>query len=120
GFMTIMGTEGACFAHKPSADALPPEAYSKDGVAQFAEIELGDGNRWTLRDQKFLFILEVPNLNRPEILIALDKSLARASLIKLPKGTYTLWSYTVTVEKPTGTVKFAHGKIVEASDASFK
>jgi hypothetical protein len=59
-------------------------------------------------------------LNQPQIFVALEKSLARASSITLKKGTYSLWGYTVTVEKATGTIKVAHGKIVDATDATYK
>jgi ankyrin repeat protein len=119
-FMTIKGHKGASFTHRPSATALPAEAYSKDTVGDFARIEFEAGDRWTLKDGNFFFILTVPDSAGGEVVVDLDKSLARASLIKLPKGTYTLWGYTLTVVKPTGTVKFAHGKIIEASDASFR
>jgi hypothetical protein len=37
-----------------------------------------------------------------------------------PKGTYKLWGLSVTVEKEKGTLKIAHGKIIEAVDAKYR
>jgi hypothetical protein len=118
--MAIKATTGATFVCKPSTDAFAADAFSTDPVNEFASVELGDGNQWTLKDAKFQFVLEVRVLNQPQIFVALEKSLARASSITLKKGTYSLWGYTVTVEKATGTIKVAHGKIVDATDATYK
>ncbi|MGB2937773.1 MAG: hypothetical protein WBD05_06200 [Phycisphaerae bacterium] len=117
--LTIRGKRGASFVHQAKTEPFAADAYSKKEVTEFATVEFGEGNRWTLKDQNFLFVLEVPMLNRPQIVPSLDRCLARASLITLPKGVVQLWGYTITVEKERGTVKFAHGKIIEASDASY-
>lgn len=119
-FMTVKGSKDASFVHAPGGDAFAPNVFSNDPVEHFAEVELGPENRWTLKDENFLFILDVPDMNQPRVEVALDESLARASSIKLQQGIYKLWGYTITVEKATGTVKFAHGRIVDSSDATFK
>lgn len=118
--LTIKGRSGASFTYQASGEPFADDAFSKDEVTEFASVLLNPGNQWTLKDANFYFVLEIPNMNQSQIVISLDKSLARASVITLPKGVVRLWGYTITVEKDTGTVKFAHGKIVEASDASYK
>ncbi|MBN2269873.1 MAG: LysM peptidoglycan-binding domain-containing protein [Sedimentisphaerales bacterium] len=119
-FLTIKGRKDASFVYNPKTNAFSPDTFSKEAMKEFASIKLGEGNLWTLNDANFLFVLEIPILNQPQIVPALDKSLARASLITLPKGSFTLWGYLVTVEKDKGTVKVAHGNIVEASNATIK
>jgi hypothetical protein len=118
--LAIKGKSGSVFVHEAKGDAFADDAFTKQEPKEFASLELRQGNLWTLKDAKFYFVLEVQNLNRPQIVPSLDRSLARASVIALPKGTVKLWGYSITVEKDTGTVKFAHGKIVEASDATYK
>lgn len=118
--LAIKGKSGAAFIYQAKGEAFADDAFSKQEPKEFASLELSQGNRWTLKDAKFNFVLEVQNLNRPQIVPSLDRSLARASIITLPKGVLKLWGYTVSVEKESGTVKFAHGKIIEASDAAYE
>ena len=119
GIVTIQALKGATFVHKPNSDSFAADVFSNKPVTEFAAIKLGDGNQWTVNDTNFLFVIQALPEIPLKVDIALDRSLARASSITLPKGTYTLWGYTITIEKATGTVKFAHGKIVDASDATF-
>jgi hypothetical protein len=120
GLLVIAGKKNASFSPKASSKPFEEVAWSKEAPKDFATVEFSEGGRWTLRDDKFLFVLEIAVLNRSKIVPALDKSLARASVITLPKGTYTLWGYTVTVEKSKGTLIFAHGKLVDTSDVASK
>jgi phage gp45-like len=120
GFMTVLGSKDASFVHSANSEGFPASTFSDTQITQFAEVELGQGGVWVLRDASFAFILEVPNLNQAVVVVSLDKSLARASSIHLQHGVYHLWGYTITVDKAAGIVKFAHGRIVDATDAVFK
>jgi hypothetical protein len=120
GFMTVLGSKDASFVYSANAEGFPAGTFSDTPISQFSEVELAQGDVWALRDANFAFILEVPNMNQPVVVVSLDKSLARASIIHLQHGVYHLWGYTITVEKPTGIVKFEHGHIVDATDAAFK
>lgn len=117
--MTIAANKDATFVHAAAKSAFPADSFSSDPVKEFAAVEFGDGNQWTIKDDKFVFVLEVPNLNQPRVVVALDKSLARASVITLPKGKYNLWGYPIEVSKSTGMVKFQHGCLINMTDASF-
>jgi len=116
--LVINGKTGATFAYGVKEEAFADNAFPMDEVKEFASIELTKGNRWALKDANFYFVFELPS-GRPELVLNLDNSLGRASIITLPRGVVRLWGYAITVEKKTGTVKFAHGKIIEASDASY-
>ena len=117
--MTIAAKKDATFVYTAAKTAFPADSFSSDPVKEFAAVELGDGNEWTIKDDKFVFVLEVPNLNQPRIAVALDKSLARASVITLPNGKYNLWGYPIEISKGTGMVKFQHGCLINMTDASF-
>jgi hypothetical protein len=117
--MTSAAKKDATFVHAVAKTAFPADSFSSDPVMEFAAVEFGDGNQWTIKDDKFVFVLEVPNLNQPRIVVALDKSLARASVITLPKGKFNLWGYPIEVSKGTGIVKFRHGSLINMTDASF-
>lgn len=120
GLLVIKGKENASFVHEASKQAIKENSCPKGLENKYAQVELAEDNRWILKNKNFYFVLEIPMLNRPQIVPALDKSLARASMITLPKGTFKLWGYTITVEKPKGIVKFAHGKMVDISDATLE
>ena len=117
--MTIAAKKDATFVHAAAKAAFPAESFTSNPVKEFAAIKFSDGNQWTIKDDKFVFVLEVPNLNQPRIAVALDKSLARASVITLPNGKYNLWGYPIEVSKGTGSVKFQHGSLINMTDASF-
>lgn len=119
GLLAINGKKGASFSHTPSTQPFNKEAWPKEAPREIAEVALTEGSRWTLKDERFLFVLEVPALNRPQIVPVLDKSLARASVITLPKGKYNLWGYPINVSKDAGIVKFRHGFLINMTDASF-
>ncbi|MBA7686586.1 hypothetical protein ES703_95036 [subsurface metagenome] len=59
-------------------------------------------------------------LNVPQLNIATDKSLARASIVIFLDGTFRLWGYTVTIGEGGGNLKFQHGKIIDGSNAVVK
>jgi alpha-N-arabinofuranosidase len=113
--LSIAGKRGASFTFRPRIDAIPIDTYPKTRVNEVALVELGPGNQWTLHDAKFVFLLDVAMLTKPTIEPALDISLARASLISFPKGTFRLWGYTITASEPSASVRFEHGKIVETT-----
>ncbi len=117
--MTISASKDATFVHAVAKTVFAEDSFSSAPAKEYAAVQFGDGNQWTIKDDKFVFILEVPSLNQPQIVIALDKSLARASLITLPKGKYNLWGYPIEVTKDTGIVKFQNGCLINMTDASF-
>jgi hypothetical protein len=116
----INGRSGASFGYEPKTATFADNIWPNKEETEFALVEMSAGNRWTLKDDNFYFALEIPALNRPQIVIDLDKSLARASIISVPNGIVRLWGYTVKVEKSRGVVRVMHGKIVEATDASYE
>jgi hypothetical protein len=119
-FLAIKGKRDATFTHNAKNATFADNTFAKKEATEFASVELSSGNRWTLKDDNFYFALELPDATRPRIVVDLDESLARASIITFPNGVVKLWGYSVTVEKSKGTVKFAHGKIIEATDASYE
>jgi hypothetical protein len=121
--LAIRGRSGASFTFQAAGEPFADDAFSKDEVTEFASVLLSPGNQWTLKDANFYFVVEIKKMDlthQTQVIFSVNKSLARASVITLPKGVVRLWGYTITVEKETGTVKFAHGRIVEATDASYK
>jgi len=119
GFLSIKGKKGATFIHIAGVEPLKKGTYSKETPKDFAVVELINGNRWLLKDSNFVFLLELLSLGGP-LKIAIDKSLARASVITLSKGIFRLWGYTVTVGDGGGKVKFRHGKIIDSSNAKIE
>jgi len=117
--LSINGKKEASFLYTASETAFTDDAFSDQDVQEFATLELSEGSRWTLQGDNFRFVLESPTLMSTQLLISLEKSLARASIITLPKGSVSLWGYTITVENEKGTVTFAHGKVIESSGATY-
>mgnify|MGYP000909834940 CR=1 FL=1 len=109
--------KGSTFTHKAGTAAFGADAFPKNTPKTFAEVEYAGTDVWTIKDGSFLFVLEVPALSTPQIKVDLDKSLARASIIHLPQGTYTLWGNEIEVEEGGGTVKVQAGTVIEHTNA---
>ncbi len=67
GVLTLAGKKGATFAHKASADAFATDAFPKEPPTAFAEVEYTEAGTWVIKDAKFMFVLEVPALNAPQV-----------------------------------------------------
>ncbi|MFA4944985.1 MAG: hypothetical protein WC789_09830 [Lentisphaeria bacterium] len=117
GCLTLAGKKGSTFAYKASAEAFANDAFPKEPPTAFAEVEYTEAGTWVTKDAKFLFVLEVPALNAPQVKVELDKSLARASIIALAKGNYTLWGNVIEVGEGGGSVKVQGGSVVESKNA---
>jgi len=117
GVLILRAKKGSAFAHRAATAPFAEDAFPKDPPRVFAEIEVTESTSWLIKDANFVFVLEIPALNVPRIEVQLDKSLARAAVISLPKGNHTLWGYTVKVGEGGGTIKFQHGAIVEGKNA---
>ena len=117
GALVVSGRQGATFVHRPGKKALAKGVFPQEVPQRFATVELREGNRWILRDAAFHFVLEVPKLAQPRIQVNVESSLARASTITLPRGSYHMWGYAITVAS-TGSVTFANGRVVKTSQAS--
>ncbi len=118
GFMTIPGKQGTSFVHKPGEELVAKDKWPTTPPKQFATVELTKPYRWTLKDGHFLFLAEAPTLT--SLRMAVDESLARASILKLPEGTFQFWGYQVTVGQGGGYVKFQFGRIVDGSNVTGK
>ena len=117
GFLTVNAKKGATFTHTPSFESLQKENWPKEVIKDYSIVELTKVNQWSLRDSSFLFLLEVPMLNIPQLNVATDKSIARTSVVLFPEGTIKLWGYKVAIGKGGGNLKFKHGKIIDGSNA---
>lgn len=121
GLPAVKAEKGASFFHTASVEPIPKETYLKEPPEDFAIVKLMKTNRWLLKDSNFVFLLEgLDRLIDPYLEIAIDKSLARASIIILYEGTFSLWGYTVTIGEEGGNVKFRHGKIIDGLNAVIK
>ena len=109
--LMIRGNRDASFYHVARTQAFADDDFADQAVEGFAAVQLSESSRWTLKDDDFRFLLELPHgLGTPLIVPNLDRSLARASIITLPEGTVSLWGFAITVESENGTVTFARGK----------
>lgn len=116
GITVLKVKDGSTFKFCPTEEIFPEGTFSDKEVTEFAVIDLTQGSpecQWTAKDANFCFALEVKNW---ELVPYLDKSLARASILTLPKGLYKLWGYSIEVIPKSGTVKFAHGKPIQGSE----
>ena len=117
--LVIRAKTNSSFTHAPNKKSFGLNSFPINTPKELAIIEYSTGNKWSMKDSNFLFILEIPNLNTPQLIPMFDKSLARASIITFPKGTYNLWGYTIIIQKPKGSVTFKNGKITNVSDATY-
>lgn len=120
GFLALKGKAGSSFVHTPDRAKILEQKYPKQTPTTFAQVELRGTNDWVLRDDDFLFLLEVPNLTVPVLQTPLDRSLARASILQLPQGVFNLWGHELTVGAGGGTVKVTYGDITEVKNATVK
>jgi hypothetical protein len=120
GMLVIKGLQNSSFVHNPAKKPFPKSTFPRELPNEFARIDLTKGNRWVVRDTTFYFVLEIPKLNAPQIAVNLDKSLARASIVTLAKGSYSMWGYLVAVTEVRGSVTFANGKVIKASHVTVK
>ena len=119
--LMIRGNRDASFYHVARTQAFADDDFADQAVEGFAAVQLSESSRWTLKDDDFRFLLELPHgLGTPLIVPNLDRSLARASIITLPEGTVSLWGFAITVESENGTVTFARGNPIEVSGATYE
>jgi len=116
GFIAIKGKKGAFFTHRPGTEPLPRDTWAPETLDEFALVELTKPDSWKLRDDRFIFLVNVARFDVPSFDIRVDESLARASIIQLPEGTFTLWGCRVNVRAGGGSVKFGHGEVLDGEN----
>ena len=116
--------QGSAFTCAPTNGLVDFEGFQGKGVPNYTTLEFIPPERWKVVDGNFYIVSEFVQtgpLTTQNILTGgpvkiqfnQEKSITRASVIKLPKGEHILFGYKVAVQGSNGQVKFRLGKIVE-------
>jgi hypothetical protein len=116
GTMGLLGKKGASFTLAISPTTPPPTDWPSTAPANAARVDFDGKDRWTLKDDQFLFILEVGGGFRGSV--SGDRSLLSSSNITFPEGTYTMWQHSITVGQGGGSVVFKQGHPVDGDNAT--
>src|SRR5664280_2300370 len=79
-----------------------------------ALVDFDGKDKWTLKDDQFLFMLEAGSDFHGNVLV--DKSLLSSSSISFPEGTYFMWGHSITAGVGGGTVVFKQGQPVDGDN----
>lgn len=117
-YLAISAKDRTAFAHNP--DVAPIEFPGMQEPAEFVNVDFAEGGEWMVTSGSLLILLKNEGLTsrmmaglEPPVKVDLDASLARASSIRLPKGSHVLFGFQIIALDEGGTVRFANGKIVE-------
>jgi len=115
GDMELLATQGAAFVYVVQ-QKTPPTDWPAKERADVAVVDFDGKDRWTLKDDHFLFTLELGGNFRANILV--DKSLLSSSSITFPEGSYLIWGYSITVGAGGGKVIFKQGHPVGGDNST--
>jgi len=117
GAMAILGRKGAVFTYAPQPTTiLSPTNWPVKAPANVALVDFDGKSMWTLKDDQFLFLLDVGGNFQANILV--DNSLLLSSRIGFPEGTYSMWGYSITVGAGGGAVVFRQNHLVDGANAN--
>jgi hypothetical protein len=116
GTMGLLGKKGASFTFAVSPTAPPPTEWPGTAPLNVAQVDFDGNSRWTLKDDLFLFLLEVGGGFQANI--AVDRSLLSSSNINFPEGTYVMWQHSITVGPGGGSVVFKQGHPVDGDNTT--
>jgi hypothetical protein len=114
GTMAILGTRGAVFTYVPKPTASSPTNWPDGAPANVALVDFDGKNKWTLKDDQFLFMLKLGDNFQGIILV--DNSLLSSSCISFPEGKYSMWGYSITAGSGGGAVVFKQGQPVDGDN----
>ncbi len=114
----VRGRRDASFFFDPTPTAPPEDTFAGLPTTPVANVALGADGLWRLLDDHFMVLMVPASLGSLEI--AMDKSVARASRLTLPRGVYQMWGQEVTVQQDVATVTVTHGEIAVKSGAAVR
>ena len=112
--LEVLGKKGAGFVYPLSSATSCPTNWPTSAHTNVAMVEFDGKDKWMLKDDQFLFMLECASDFTAKILI--DKSLLASSRISFPEGAYSLWGYSITAGMSGGTVFFKQGRAVDGDN----
>jgi hypothetical protein len=114
--LEVLGKKGSAFVYPSSSATTCPTNWPTSAPANVSTVEFDGKDKWTLKDDQFLFMLECATDFSAKVLI--DKSLLASSRISFPEGTYSLWGYSITAGTDGGTVVFKQGLPVDGDNTT--
>lgn len=117
-FLAIPSKEHITFMHNPRRTNIKFDGMQEP--SEFVTVEFGEDGHWMVASGRLFILFQrggvttrvMAGLEAP-CKIDLDVSLARASLVKLPKGNHILFGFNLKALEEGGSAKFVNGKIVE-------
>jgi hypothetical protein len=112
--LAIRGKVGTTFKFG-AYGALVKAAWPDPQPGDFASLSLNRTDQWMIEDDHFSFLAQVYRLDKPTLFVCLPESIARASIITVPKGDLDLFGYKIAAPADGGKVKFQKGAVIDCS-----